>query len=159
MTEEPQSVSFDEHLGAASAAMASFAAGPAQQAADDVARAFERAGARITQALSRAAFDGESAMKRLAKTILEELARVALAEVFDGRVLVSGARAGDGVLGEAGGAGLLTQRRSGAATQPDAGVSVHFHLSGGGDVGAVVRHQGQIAAAVARAVTYGKRNL
>jgi hypothetical protein len=38
-------------------------------------------------------------------------------------------------------------------------VSVHFHLGPGADANAIARHQGQIAAAVARAVAYGRRNL
>ena len=36
---------------------------------------------------------------------------------------------------------------------------IDFHLAAGADASAIARHQGQIAAAIARAVAYGRRNL
>lgn len=126
----------EAELASAAAALESFARGPAQQAADDVGASFERAGARIANALGSAATGGEAAFKRMAKVILEELAKIALQ-----RLLTQGAPQADA--------------SSFASSSP---VAVHFHLAGG-DANAVARHQGQIAAAIARAVAYGRRNL
>jgi len=47
------------HLAEAEAALAAFARGPAQRAADDVAEAFGRAGAKIARSLARAGAEGE----------------------------------------------------------------------------------------------------
>ncbi|MBY0562885.1 MAG: hypothetical protein K2P58_01765 [Hyphomonadaceae bacterium] len=136
MTETRSLASIESELASAAAALQSFARGPAQQAAEEVGAAFERAGVRIANALGAAAMGGEAAFKRMAKVILEELAKIALQR-------------------------LLTQTNSpsGAPSAPTASpVAVHFHLAGG-DANAIARNQGQIAAAIARAVAYGRRNL
>jgi hypothetical protein len=101
--------------------------------ADRVASAYEAAGARIAAALTKAALSGEDSFRRLAKTALEELARIALAQAKS----------------EA-----KERQRAGA---PDPRVV----LSGyGSNVSASpFPHDGQIAAAIARAVVYGRRNL
>ncbi len=160
-------------LAEAEAALAAFARGPARAAADDISDAFARAGRRIASSLGAAAGDGESSMKRLAKIILEELARVALARLLPsiggslGGLPFLGARAAGGSVTR-GGAYLVGERgpewftpaSTGAVSAPPQGpVSVHFHLSGGDDGHAIMRHQGQIAAQIARAVAYGRRNL
>jgi len=154
-------------IAEAQAALQAFAQGPARRAADDVAVSFERAGERIARALGRAAIDGEGSFKRLAKVILEELAKVALNQVFGAKSPFFGARANGGAV-NAGGAYLVGERgpewfvpRQGGSIAPQGGasVSVHFHLSGGADANAIARHQGQIAASIARAVAYGRRNL
>lgn len=145
------------HLGEAEAALASFARGPVRRAADDMADAFERAGARIARALAGAAAGGEASFKRLAKTILEELAKVALDRIFDGARPLPSARPGVAATVQPSGQSIAgAQPRGPAAPAP---VSVHFHLGAGADADGVMRHQGQIAAAVARAVAYGRRNL
>lgn len=159
---------FQAELNAASVALQAFAQGPARQAADDVGASFERAGERIARALGRAANGGEASFKRMAKTILEELARLALDRVLTGsKAPLFGAKANGGAV-DAGGAYLVGERgpelftphQVGAISAPSAGaVSIHFHLGGGADAAAIARHQGQIAAAVARAVAYGRRNL
>jgi hypothetical protein len=69
-------------LTAAAAALREFSQGPAQRAADDLSAAFERAGARIARALGDAAMGGEDAFKRLAKVILEELAKIVLPQIL-----------------------------------------------------------------------------
>lgn len=158
----------NEEINNASAALQAFADGPARRAADEVAASFERAGQRIARSLGRAAFDGELSFKRLAKVILEELAKVVLSNVFSaGKGPFFGARANGGTV-NAGGAYLVGERgpewfvpHQSAAIAPQAGsgVSVHFHLGAGADANAIARHQGQIAAAIARAVAYGRRNL
>jgi phage-related minor tail protein len=128
--------------------------------------------ASASRALGRAAFDGEASFKRLAKTILEELAKVALDRIFTsgskgGGLPFFGAKAAGGAV-NAGGAYLVGERgpelfvpnQSGnIAPQAAGAVSIHFHLGDSADATAIARHQGQIAAAVARAVAYGRRNL
>jgi phage-related minor tail protein len=161
--------SFQAELSGASAALNEFAQGPARRAADDIGASFERAGARIAASMARAAFGGETSFKRMAKTILEELAKIALNQAFGkgGGGSFFGARAAGGSV-NAGGAYLVGERgpewftpaSSGQISGAQAGaVNVHFHFGGGGDANSVVRHQGQIAAQVARAVAYGRRNL
>jgi hypothetical protein len=161
---------FQADIATASAALQDFANGAARRAADDVGVSFERAGARIARALGRAAVEGEGSFKRLAKTILEELAKVALNRIFtdkSGKTPLFGARAAGGAVNSGGaylvgerGPELFVPRQGGDIVAAQAGaVSVHFHLGAGADANAVMRHQGQIAAAIARAVAYGRRNL
>lgn len=138
-------------LASASAALNAFAQGPARRAADSVGLSFERAGQRIARALGGAAVDGEASFKRLAKVVMEELAKIALNQVLGGKS--AGGVSGDG---KSAAFNALAAPLSDAASGQ---VAVHFHLSGGGDVNAVAKHQGQIAATVARAVAYGRRNL
>ncbi|MBN8606786.1 MAG: phage tail tape measure protein [Caulobacterales bacterium] len=171
-TEKMENLSrFEAELASAAAALQAFARGPAQSAADEVGASFERAGERIARALSGAAMGGENAFKRMAKVILEELAKIALQRLFtqgDGKPSFFGARAGGGAVNVGGaylvgerGPELFVPRQAGEIAAAQAGaVSVHFHI-GGGDANAIAiaRHQGQIAAAVARAVAYGRRNL
>jgi hypothetical protein len=161
-------------LNQAETALAAFARGPARRAAEDISHSFERAGRRIATSLARAGADGEAAMKRLAKVILEELAKAALDRIFTkggGAKLIDlpffGARAAGGAVAR-GGAYLVGERGpelfmpasvGALASAAAAPVNVHFHLGAGADTQSLVRHQGQIAAAIARAVAYGRRNL
>jgi len=157
-------------LGAASTALREFARGPARQAADDIGASFERAGQRISRAMGAAAHGGEAAFKRMAKVILEELAKIALQQIFaasGGKPSFFGARAAGGAVNVGGaylvgerGPEMFVPRQAGGIAQPASGaVSVHFHLGASDDATAITRHQGQIAAAIARAVAYGRRNL
>lgn len=159
---------FQAELGAASSALQAFAQGPARRAADEVGVSFERAGQRIARALGRAAADGEGSFRRMAKSILEELARLALDRIFTGggSKRFFGAKAAGGAVNAGGaylvgerGPELFTPHQAGVIGAPGGGVTIHFHLGGGADATAIARHQGQIAAAVARAVAYGRRNL
>jgi hypothetical protein len=173
MTDNPSSFDlpdFQSELSAASAALQDFAQGPARRAADDIGVSFERAGQRIARAMSAAATGGENAFKRMAKVVLEELAKLALDRILttgNSKTPFFGAKAAGGSV-NAGGAYLVGERgpemfvprQAGAIAQPMGGaVNVHFHLGGGADAAAIARHQGQIAAAIARAVAYGRRNL
>jgi len=162
--------SFQAEIGAAAQALQTFAQGSARQAAEDVSASFDRAGERIARAMGAAATGGEAAFKRMAKVILEELAKLALERIFTGKggaLPLFGAKAAGGAVNAGGaylvgerGPELFVPRQGGAIAQAGGGaVSVHFHLAGGADAGAIVRHQGQIAAAIARAVAYGRRNL
>lgn len=162
---------FHAELNTASAALQDFASGPARRAADEVGAAFDRAGARIAGALGKAARDGEISFKRLAKVVLEEIARLALDRILTqggGNKGLSffGARAAGGSVTPGGaylvgerGPELFTPNTSGAIGAASGTVAVHFHLGAGADVASITRHQGQIAAAIARAVAYGRRNL
>lgn len=162
-------VAFQTDLDAAAASLQEFAAGPARRAADDVGASFERAGARIANALASAALGGEDAFKRMVKVILEELAKIALQQIFAGgsKPPFFGGRAAGGPVNVGGaylvgerGPELFVPRQAGAIAAPAGGaVSVHFHLGPGADAHSIARHQGQIAAAIARAVAYGRRNL
>ena len=127
-----------QSLSEAEQAFSAFAAGPARDAADALASAFENSADRIARAMIGATGDSENAVRRLAKTVLEELARTALNAFLPS----AGKESGGGLSG---------------ALQ--SAVNVHFHLSGGADAQGIARHQGQIAAQIARAVSYGGRNL
>lgn len=161
--------SLQSELGAAAAALQDFAQRPARRAAEDIGASFELAGARIARAMGVAAAGGENAFKRMAKTILEELAKLALERIFTAprRVPFFGAKAAGGAVNAGGaylvgerGPELFAPRQAGTIAHATGGaVNIHFHLGAGADANAIVRHQGQIAAAVARAVAYGSRNL
>lgn len=163
---------FHAELGEAAAALQNFARGPVRIVAGDIGKAFEGVGERIARTLAKAAGRGEVSLKRLAKVALEELAKIALDRIFPDaksggkRMPFFGARAAGGPV-NVGGAYLVGERgpelfapRQAGQVAPMAGaVSVHFHLGAGADVAGIARHQGQIAAAIARAVAYGRRNL
>lgn len=173
MTDQPPEFALSEfhaELGAASAALQAFAQGPAQRAADAVGISFERAGDRISRALGAAASGGEASFKRLAKVILEEFAKIALQRLFTeggGKLSFFGGKAGGGAVNVGGaylvgerGPELFVPRQAGEIVAAGTGaVNVHFHLAAGADATAIVKHQGQVAAAIARAVAYGRRNL
>ncbi len=161
---------FHAELGEAEAALRAFAQGPAREAAETVSDAFDRAGGRIAGALARAGADGAVSMKELARTILQELAKLAVERLFASTPASAdffGARANGGTVNRGGaylvgerGPELFTPHASGMISAPASGpVSVHFHLGAGADASGLARHQGQIAASVARAVAYGRRNL
>lgn len=161
---------FQTELAGASAALQAFAQGPVQRTADAVGQSFEHAGERIARALGSAAIGGETAFKRLAKVILEELAKIALQRIFTqggGKLPFFGGKAAGGAV-NTGGAYLVGERGPEVFVPRQAGeiaaaatgaVNVHFHLPAGADATAITKHQGQIAAAIARAVAYGRRNL
>lgn len=157
---------FRADIAQAEQALSDFANGPARQAAEDVAGAFDRAGRRIGAALGRAGADGETSMRRLAKIVLEELARIAIGRLQGGVSNFFGARAAGGSVTPGGaylvgerGPEMFTPHASGAIGGGGGQVNVHFHLGAGADAQGIARHQGQIAAQIARAVAYGRRNL
>lgn len=161
---------FQAELGVAASALQSFAQGPVQRTADAVGVSFERAGDRIARALGSAASGGEASFKRLAKVVLEELAKIALQRLFSeggDKLPFFGGKAGGGSVNVGGaylvgerGPEVFVPRQAGEIAAAGAGaVNVHFHIAGGADVTAIVKHQGQVAAAIARAVAYGRRNL
>jgi len=63
-------------------ALDNFAEGPALDAAEDIAKAFEMAGDRISLALERAARSGEFSFNSLAESVTRDLARLAITELL-----------------------------------------------------------------------------
>jgi hypothetical protein len=126
-------------LSGAQAALSAFASGPARQAADALSDCFGGAATKIASDLERAAKSGEVSFKRLAKTALEELARIALDDVL---------KKTD-----------TSDKRGGAFQTAASALTVNFHLGAGADSESIRRNQAQIAAQVARAAAYGRRNL
>ncbi len=167
--ETPVTGDLQTQLSEASAVLSAFAQGPARAAADDVGAAFERAGERIAAALGRAATGGEVSFKRLVKSILEELAKLALNRLFGqtGGASFFGGRANGGRVNVGGaylvgerGPELFVPRQAGEIVGSGGGaVTVNFHFANGADANSIARNQGQIAAALARAVAYGRRGL
>ena len=143
MADEPNLQRFRAELADAQAALTHFANGPARDAATLLSDCFGDAGARISGELERAAKSGELSFKRLAKTVLEELAKIALNQMF--------------------GQASQRQERGGAASNAleaaTAAMTVNFNLGAGADADSLRRNQAQIAAQVARAAAYGRRNL
>lgn len=124
-------------------ALTRFASTDAAGAADQSARAFEQAGARIEAALVKAAKTGELSFKDMAESILQDLARLAIHEIFSGL---------PGVL--RGEQASLGSQSSPPQVPP---VSIVMNISGAVDAGSLTRSQGQISAAIARAVSDGHR--
>ena len=130
-------------LAGAEAALSRFAQGPARDAASVVSGEFEKASQKIASDLARAASNGELSFKRLAKTALEEMAKIAFDQIF-----------GPGP--PQGGKRCCCDERSPVDVMT--AMSVNFHLGAGADADSIRRNQSQIAAQVARAAAYGKRN-
>jgi phage-related minor tail protein len=158
-------------LAEAQAALASFADGPAKQAAATLSDSFAQAGTRIAASLTRAASDGKVTLKELAKVILEELARISLPQLtqriggqssgFFGARAAGGsvAQGGSYLVGERG-PELFTPRAAGSLRGAHEGaLTVHVNVAAGADAEGFLRHRAQISADIARAVAYGRRNL
>lgn len=139
MADEPDLQRFRADLADAQAALTQFANGPARDAAGLLGDRFADAGAKISGELERAAKSGELSFKRLAKTVLEEFAKIALNQAF--------------------GQASKPQERAGALDAVSSALTVNFNLAAGADADSLRRNQAQIAAQVARAAAYGRRNL
>lgn len=164
------------------AAMKAELAGPFAAGADQAGRMLENA---LVRALRTGKLGFED-LKRVALSTLAEIAGAAIRGGLDslfGKGGIGGLVTGlgslfAGLLGAPGkaiggpvspgraylvgerGPELFVPRQGGDIVGAQAGaVSVHFHLGPGADASAISRHQGQIAAAIARAVAYGRRNL
>ena len=98
-----------DELETSASALESFAASGGAEAAENVARAFELAGDRISGALTRAARTGELSFNSLAESVAQDLARLAVDQFITGPLeqLVGGiGGAVSGALGSAlGGSG------------------------------------------------------
>jgi hypothetical protein len=140
MADEPNLHRFRAELADAQAALTQFANGPARESAALVSDCFGKAGAKISGELERAARTGELSFKRLAKTVLEEFAKIALNQVLGPAPAPQRGAARD------------------ALTSAASALTVNFNLGAGADANSVHRNQAQIAAHVARAAAYGRRN-
>ena len=125
-------------------ALQALAEGSAVNAADDLARAFEAAGDRISSALERAARSGEFSFNDLASSVAQDLTRLAFDEIT-GPITNALTGALGGALG-----GL-----SGGSSNRN--TTVNLNVSGMNNTQGLQRSQGQISAAVARAVASGQR--
>ena len=127
-------------------ALEDFAARDAADGADLAAKAFEAAGRRIEAALVKAAKTGELSFHDMAEAILKDLARIAIQQVLTGPLETA-----LGGLGQGGSSGL--------APSAQGAMNITLNLSGVSDAGSFSRSQGQISAALARAVSEGQRYL
>ena len=125
----------------AARALDNFAEGPALDAAEDIAKAFEIAGDRISLALERAARSGEFSFNSLAESVTRDLARLAITELFTNPLQDAISGFGKAVAGSVG--------------KPS--VNVNMNVSGVSDAQSFTKSQGQISSALARAVTDGQR--
>jgi len=126
--------------------LSDFADGPGLQAADDLARVFEVAGDRIANSLERAARRGEFSFNALASSVAQDLTRLAVDQFTTGPIT-------DALGGALGGlAGGLIGGASG-----NRNTTVNLNVSGMDNPQGLQRSQGQISAAVARAVASGQR--
>ena len=135
------------HSDRAGNALNSFADTDANKAADAAARAFELAGMRIEKALIKAAKTGELSFKDMAESILKDLATLAVTELITSPL--------QSLLGSiAGGAGGSAGKPASAAAAP---ITITMNMSGVSDASGFSRSQGQISAAIARAVSNGQQ--
>ena len=125
----------------AAEALQSFADGPAFDAAENVAKAFELAGDRIAKALGSAAQSGELSFSSLAESVTRDLAGLAISELITSPLQQAIGGLGDAILG--GG--------------QSSSVNVNMNVSGVSNADSFTRSQGQISASLARAVTSGQR--
>lgn len=126
-------------------AVQDFADGPAIEIADNMAKAFELAGDRISTALDRAAKSGEFSFNNLAQSIAQDLAGFAISQLVTNPL--------EQVLG-----GLtqsLGQSLIGGSQKPS--VNVNMNVSGVSNPDSFTKSQGQISAQLARAVADGQR--
>ncbi len=123
---------FEQGLAEAGDALIALADGPGQVAADALGAAFDSAGARIEQALGRAARSGELDFSRMAESILRDLARIAA------EALISGI---------------------GSGSAPGQTVNLNIAMGSGADANSVLASRGQIAATLAQAASAGRRFL
>ena len=126
-------------------ALDDFADGSAINAAEDMAKAFELAGDRISAALERAAKSGEFSFNSLAESVTRDLARLAISELFTNPL--------EQAIG-----GLtksLGQSLTGGPQKP--AVNVNMNISGVTNPNSFKQSQGQISAGLARAVADGQR--
>lgn len=120
---------FEDQLQAASASLQTLVEGPGVQAAAALEQAFAHAGSRIEQALGQAARSGELDFRRMAESVLADLARIAAEAVL--------AQAGLGRVGQT--------------------VNLNMAVGPGADAGSIVGSAGSIASAVAMAAARGAR--
>ena len=120
---------FEQSLQAASDSLSRLVDGPGVEAAARLEQAFAQSGARIEQVLSRAARSGELDFRRMAESILADLARIVAESVL--------AQSGLGQVGQT--------------------VNLNMSVGGGANAQSVIGAAGSIASAVASAAARGAR--
>jgi len=134
----------------AAKALDDFASGPALAAADETAKLFEAAGARIADALEDAARSGELSFHALAQSAARDLASLAISEFITAPLQT----ALGSLTGQLMGGSSLGGNGSG---QPKPPVTVNMTVSGVSDPASFARSQNQISTSLARAVSAGQR--
>jgi len=130
-------------------ALQDFADGAAIDAAEDMAKAFELAGDRISSALDRAAKSGEFSFSNLAQSITRDLAGLAITELFTNPL-----QQAIGGLTQSVGQSLGSSL-TGGFQKP--AVTVNMTVSGVSNPDNFKKSQGQISSQLARAVADGQR--
>lgn len=133
-----------EEAERAGEALRALADGPAREAAETIADAFERAGSSIEAALTRTARTGELSFASMAESILRDLSRLGAERFVSGQI--------ETLLG-----GLTGTAKPEAADAPP--VTINLTLPPGTDASAIRRSETQIASALARAVRKGAGRL
>ncbi len=127
----------------AAKALDEFVKGPAMEAADEVARAFEIAGDRIAKSLEQAAIRGEFSFSGLAESVSRDLARLAINELVAAPLEAAFGNLGSKLLG-------------GSSQSAKPPVIVNMTVNGGGASADIKQSEGQIAARLAQAVARGQ---
>ncbi|WP_421792255.1 phage tail tape measure C-terminal domain-containing protein [Hyphobacterium sp.] len=166
----------EEEAVRAGNALLRLAEGPAQQAADVMSEAFDRAGNRIESALSRAARSGEFSFSAMADAILRDLSRLAterfiqapidsLLGQIGSQLPFLGARAEGGPV-QSGGAYLVGERGPELFVPGTTGqigttnpINISIRFEGSAKPSQLRQTETQIATALARAVRKGAARL
>ena len=126
-------------------ALQSFADSPAFDVADDLARAFEVAGDRISTALEQAARSGQLSFSDLASSVAQDLTNLVVGDLITGPITNALTGALGGITG--GLAGGTSNRNT----------TVNLNVAGVNNAQGLQQSQGQILAGIARAVASGQR--
>lgn len=110
--------------------------------AEDMATAFEAAGARIAQSLDQAAQSGKLSFEGMVESVLKDMARLAVGELIEAPLTAFL----DGLVGKIG-------RNSGGS---GASPTINLNIAGEADANSFRRSEGQITASLARAVSIGR---
>ncbi|WP_409433488.1 phage tail tape measure C-terminal domain-containing protein [Litorimonas sp. RW-G-Af-16] len=126
----------------AARALDAFSKGPAIEAADDLAQAFELAGDRIANAFERAARSGEFSFNALAESVSRDLARLAINELVTAPLQSLVSDIGKGLTG------------SSANSKPP--ITVNMTINSTGSSAGLKQSEAQIATRLAQAVARGQ---
>ncbi len=139
-----------DDLNNSASALENFANNGGVQGAENVARAFELAGDRISNALTRAAKTGEFSFNSLAESVARDLAKLAVDQFITGPL--------EQLVGGIGGAlsGALGGAITGGGNKSS--VTVNMNVSGNAASG-FKNSQGQVASKLAQAVQRGQSRI
>lgn len=167
--------STEDDIDAAGRSLQDLAEGPAQEAADAIAQAFERAGSRIETSLATSARSGAASFSGLADSILRDMARLAAETLIEAPLRGAlqttlsglpffGARAEGGPVTPGGsylvgerGPEIFTPGVAGQVGEQAAPVSINLTLARTDAAGTRLPSEVQIGRAVHRAILKGRR--